>query len=74
MTSEEELSGIVASLGPDEHRVMLVLARRLAAGQRQYGRLDLASDVRDWALERSLEIQDLLIYSAFEALKHGRDL
>jgi hypothetical protein len=41
----------------------------LLVGQRTYGRLAIANDTRDFVVERSLEIQDLLLYSAFEALK-----
>lgn len=68
MSTDAELLEVVSSLGVDERRVMLVLARRLLAGQAAYGRLDLATDRRNWGAERSLEIQDLLIYSAFAEL------
>lgn len=63
------LDEITDLLGPDERRVLVVLARRLLAGQQQYGRLRLATDARDWRHERAQEIQDLLIYTAFEELK-----
>ncbi len=63
-----ELDGELADLGVDERRVLLVLARRLLAGQRHYGRLDVATDRRDWRRERSEEIADLLIYSAIAEL------
>ncbi len=64
-----DLLDVVSQLGADERRVLGLLARRLLAGQAAYGRLDLARDRRDWRAERSFEIQDLLIYSAFETLK-----
>jgi hypothetical protein len=59
-----ELDAILAELGTDEHRVMLVLARRLLAGQKAYGRLDVATDGRDWRRERADELADALVYLA----------
>jgi hypothetical protein len=59
-----ELSAILSELGDQEIAVLTVLARRLLAGQRAYGRLDLAHDARDWRKERADECADLLIYSA----------
>jgi hypothetical protein len=59
-----ELEAILAELGTDEHRVMLVLARRLLAGQRAYGRLDVATDGRDWRREMADELADALVYLA----------
>jgi hypothetical protein len=61
-----ELEAILAELGPDEHRVILVLARRLLAGQHAYGRLDVATDGRDWRRERADELADALVYWAIE--------
>jgi hypothetical protein len=69
MTADADLLDVVGELGADERRVLLVLARRLLEGQRCYGRLSIATDPRDWRRERALEIQDLLVYSAFEELK-----
>jgi hypothetical protein len=59
-----ELAAIATELGDDEVRVLLVLARRLAAGQRTYGRLDVAHDQRDWRRERAEELADVLVYTA----------
>ena len=59
-----DLLDVVASLGADERRVLLVLARRLLAGQRAYGRLDIAHDRRDWRKERGEELADVLVYTA----------
>jgi hypothetical protein len=64
----EDIDGVVALLGDEERAVLLVLAKRLLAGQRAYGRLDLANDRRDFRAERGLEIQDLLVYSAIDEL------
>jgi hypothetical protein len=66
---EREFFGRVSELGDDELRVIALLAERLLAGQRQYGRLSLAEDPRDWRKERDEEIADLLMYSAFETLR-----
>jgi hypothetical protein len=62
---ERQLDAVCAELGDDEIRTLVCLARRLLEGQRCYGRLDVAHDPRDFRRERSEEIQDLLVYSAF---------
>jgi hypothetical protein len=54
----------IAELGDEEAAVLLVLAKRLLAGQRQYGRLDLRNDARDFRRERAEEFADALIYGA----------
>lgn len=59
-----ELGAVACELGDDEVRVLLVLARRLLAGQRTYGRLDVAHDGRDWRRERAEELADALVYGA----------
>lgn len=59
-----ELLDVTSQLGAEERRVLLALARRLLAGQRAYGRLDLAHDRRDWRRERAEELADSLIYGA----------
>lgn len=70
-----ELSAIVAELGADEVKVLTVLARRLLAGQRHYGRLDCRADGRDWRRERAEELADALVYGAIAevAAVMGRD-
>jgi hypothetical protein len=64
MSASADLLMVVSELGPDERRVLLVLARRLLAGQTTYGRLDVATDGRDWRKERAEELADALIYGA----------
>jgi aryl-alcohol dehydrogenase-like predicted oxidoreductase len=64
MTTDAQLSATIAELGTDERRVLLALARRLLAGQRTYGRLDVARDGRDWRRERADELADALVYGA----------
>ncbi len=59
-----ELDAIARELGPDEVKVLTALARRLLAGQRHYGRLDIRADGRDWRRERAEELADALVYGA----------
>ncbi len=66
-----EIVAVVRELGPDERRVLLVLARRLLAGQCAYGRLDVARDGRDWRRERADELADALVYGGHR--RSGRD-
>jgi hypothetical protein len=66
-----ELHAILPQLGDDERRVLAHIAERLLMGQRQYGELDLKSDKRDWKREREQEVEDLLMYFAFESLKRS---
>lgn len=66
-----DFASVIDEFGPDELRVVEYLARRLLEGQRRYGRIDLVADPRDFARERCAEIGDLLIYSAFQALRGG---
>jgi hypothetical protein len=66
---ERQLDAVVRELGDDELRTLVHLARRLLEGQRCYGRLDLVHDARDFRKERSEEIADLLVYSAFIELQ-----
>lgn len=60
-----------AKLGPDERRVLAVLADRLGMGQRTYGLLNIAGDPRDWTREAVEEARDLAVYLAAELLRRG---
>lgn len=64
-----DLIALFDRLGPDEIRTIKVLAERLLEGQRRYGQIDIASEPRDFVKERSEEIQDLLIYTAFQTVR-----
>jgi hypothetical protein len=59
-----ELNAVVVDLRADEIKVLTVLARRLLAGQRHYGPLDVRTDGRDWRRERAEELADALVYGA----------
>jgi hypothetical protein len=72
MEKKTEMENCLAELEPDAIRALTFLAQRLLAGQKAYGRLDLAKDPRDWRKERAEELGDLLVYTAFLQLK--RDL
>ena len=61
---EAALDATCEQLGDEELRVLVVLARRLLAGQRAYGRLDLANDRRDFRRERAEELADAMVYDA----------
>ncbi len=61
---ERDLVVTCAELGDQEIAVLVALARRLLLGQRQYGRLDLAHDGRDWRAQRAEEYADALTYGA----------
>jgi hypothetical protein len=69
MSLPDELADVIASLGIDERRVLLVLARRLAMGARVYGRLDVDGDPRDWRGEAADEALDASVYLACELLR-----
>ncbi len=61
---EAALDETCEQLGDEELHVLVVLARRLLAGQRAYGRLDLANDRRDFRRERAEELADAMVYDA----------
>ncbi len=64
-----DLEGIMPMLGSQELAVLRWLAVRLLQGQSTYGKLDVATDTRDFTVERSEEIADMLIYCGIEELK-----
>ena len=59
----------IRDLGADELRVLTALADRLSMGQRQYGRLDLLHDARDYLRERHEEVLDAAIYEVSHAVR-----
>jgi hypothetical protein len=59
----------VTGLEPDAVRVLEAIRDRLRAGRRQYGDLDIATDVRDWSREAAEEAQDLAVYLAIRLLR-----
>lgn len=64
--SERTLEEVCRELGPDELRILKKIAERLAMGQRQYGRLRLAHDARNFRKEASEELLDAVVYLTCE--------
>ena len=58
-----ELASLADELCSSELKVLLYVGERLAAGQRQYGRLD-PLDGRDWDEEARQEAADMMVYLA----------
>lgn len=58
-----ELVDIVDKLEPDARELLLEQARRLIIGQRQYGRVDLDTDRRNFVREALEECLDQTIYT-----------
>lgn len=56
-------------LGDDEEEVLRVLRGRLEMGQKQYGKLDIARDGREWTKEAMEETLDLCVYLAIRLVK-----
>jgi hypothetical protein len=69
-----QVQRVCSGLGDEEMRVVLGFARRIAAGQSQYGKLDLANDQRDWTEEAAQELLDGMAYvlMRLEGLRGGR--
>jgi hypothetical protein len=65
------LLDLLAELGPGERAVIHAIARRLALGKTQYGRLDVQGDPRDWKREASQELLDGCVYLACASLREG---
>lgn len=63
-----DLQSVCQSLGGAELGVLRLLARRLLHGQVKYGQLEHVLDKKDWRLERSEELEDLLVYTAIYEL------
>jgi hypothetical protein len=55
-------------LGEDEIRVLKAIAERLRMGALTYGRLDVATDKRDWKKEAHEEFLDATVYLAIKTL------
>jgi len=64
-----DIAAALAMLGRDELKVVLLVARRLAAGRKAYGPLRIAGDTRDWRREASEELLDATVYLAADVLR-----
>ena len=61
----------VARLDDDSLLVVDMLVQRMLAGREEYGRLDIGTDLRDWAAEGAEEAIDLAAYLAIGLLKRS---
>jgi len=66
---ESDLRAVLAELGDDELRVVVLVAKRLAIGRTCYGPLDIKGDTRDWRHEASEELLDGCVYLAADVLR-----
>jgi hypothetical protein len=67
----DRLDVVISTLGPDERRVLLGIAERLAMGRGVYGALNIAGDSRDWNGEQRDELLDFLVYREIGRLSRG---
>lgn len=63
---DRTLEQIASELGPDELRVLKRIGERLVLGRKQYGKLRLEHDARDFRKEASEELLDACVYMACE--------
>jgi hypothetical protein len=63
---------LFAELEPDARAVVAEIVRRVYAGQKKYGRLDLATDARDLESEKHEELLDAMIYGAALRIQRRR--
>lgn len=66
-----ELEEIFEVLEPQARLVLLDIARRLKAGQAEYGRMDVFTDKRDFFAEAAEEATDFVVYAAMDRLRRG---
>ncbi len=64
-----ELNRIWHRLEPQAQTVLLDIARRLAAGQAEYGVMDVHTDTRDYLQEAAEEALDFAVYAAMQRLR-----
>jgi len=67
-----DLVWLVRRLGPDERRLLCRIAERLRADRSVYGKLDLATDRRDFRAEAAEELLDATIYLTAELERRER--
>lgn len=64
--ARKELEVLLTSLGPDEVRILVRVARRLEFGRLRYGDMNLKKDKRNFKKEATEEILDWLVYTESE--------
>lgn len=68
---EVEILSIASRLEPQAQMILLKIARRLEAGQREYGRMDVAKDPRNFFAEAAEEAMDFVVYYEMHKLRCG---
>ena len=71
MTPLERLLAAATQLGSEELEVLTLIAERLQAGERVYGRLTLENDPRDFRREALEECADGLVYATAALMRSG---
>lgn len=74
MNSYDRILVAAARLNEDERDVLAEVAEGLVHGQDIYGKMDLASDTRDFVLEATHEDRDWLVYRAMQIVAQRRGL
>lgn len=72
MSDATTLEEVCEGLGPDELRVLVLVAERLAKGRACYGKLRIESDSRTWRAELREELLDAIVYRAIGDLAGER--
>ncbi len=66
-----ELTALFLGLEPQAQSVLLDIAKRLKAGQAEYGVMDVFDGKRDYFAEAAEEAMDFVVYAAMQRLKLG---
>lgn len=68
----QRLASIASDLEPDALTALVEIAERLLVGQKQYGRINIDTDQRDWLQQMIEEQQDKDVYGTFLLIKLRR--
>ncbi len=60
-------------LEPQAQQILLRIGQRLAAGQAEYGKMDVCADKRDFFKEAAEEALDFLVYYEMDVLREELD-
>jgi len=66
------LAELDAELEPDARKVLHLIASRMVAGQRKYGKLVLETDARNWRAEEREELLDAIVYRTIADVNRER--
>jgi hypothetical protein len=68
---EQEIAALASALEPQAQLILLKIARRLRAGQEQYGKMNVQSDPRNFFAEAAEEAMDFVVYYEMHKLRCG---